>query len=522
MAKFFVILQPNNYSTSMKIFTTEDIRAIDRATIAQEGISARELIERVADGVANEISSRWSPNKDTVVFAGPGNNGADALAVSRLLIGQGFNPEIFLFNIGGDKLSSDCRDCRDDLLKLDGVRFTEVTDSFNLPELASSSLVIDGLFGSGLREPLVGGFMTLVRYINESGAKVVSIDLPSGMFGDWNRDVINRNIIHATLTLSLQFPRLAFMMKENAELVGEWKVLDIGLSPEAIHSTKTDFQIVDTAGVKMLLKPRNKFCSKADFGNLMIVAGQYGMMGAAQMCAHGASRSGVGKLTVHTAGYGFDIIQSQVPEAFFEPDKSDTIVTEIRPVHAYSAFAAGPGLGTADQTINALDTFLRTQATVPMVLDADALNCISMRRTMLNNLPQRTILTPHAVEFDRLFGTHATDEERLLTAVKVAEDYDLLILLKGHYTALVRPDGKIYFNSTGTPALATPGSGDVLTGVIGSFLAQGYKPEIAPLLGAFIHGLAGEIAAEENGEYGVTAGDIAACIGKAIRRIMGR
>ena len=158
---------------------------------------------------------------------------------------------------------------------------------------------------------------------------------------------------------------------------------------------------------------------------------------------------------------------------------------------------------------------------MPLVLDADALNCISLRRTLLNMLPPRTILTPHAGEFDRLFGSHATDEERLLTAIKVAEDYDLLILLKGRYTALVRPDGKIYFNSTGSPALATPGSGDVLTGIIASFLAQGYKPEIAPVAGAYIHGLAGEIAAETHGEYGVTASDIAACVGKAIRHTMG-
>lgn len=504
----------------MKIFTTEDIRAIDRATIETEDVTARDLIERVAEGVVSEIVSRWRPNKRTMVFAGPGNNGADALAVARQLIEQGFAPEIFLFNIGGDKLSHECKACRDDLLKLDGVSFTEVTGTFTLPELNSSFLVIDGLFGSGLREPLVSGFMALVRYINESGAKVVSIDVPSGMFSDWNRGSINRNIIHASLTLTVQFPRLAFMMKENAELVGEWKVLDIGLSNEAIRNTHTNFQIVDAAGMKMLLKPRKPFCSKADFGNLLLVTGQHGMMGAAVLSARGAVRSGVGKATVHTAGWGFEVIQGQVPEVLFEADRNDSIITEIKPAHTYTAVAVGPGIGTADPTLNALDSFLKS-ATMPLVLDADALNCISMRRTMLNMLPPRTILTPHAGEFDRLFGTHATDEERLLTAIKVAEDYDILILLKGRYTALVRPDGKIYFNSTGSPALATPGSGDVLTGIIASFLAQGYKPEIAPLAGAYIHGLAGEIAAETHGEYGVTASDIAACVGKAIRHTMG-
>ncbi len=504
----------------MKIFTTEDIRAIDRSTIETEGVTARDLIERVADGVVGEIVSRWRPNKRTTVFAGPGNNGADALAVARQLIEQGFAPEIYLFNIGGDKLSSDCRQCRDDLLKLDGVNFTEVTGSFTLPELNSSYLVVDGLFGSGLREPLTGGFMSLVRYINESGAKVLSIDVPSGMFGDWNRGAINRNIIHASLTIAIQFPRLAFMMKENSSLVGEWKVIDIGLSNDAMRRTPTNFQIVDAAGMRMLLKPRSPFCSKADFGNLLIVAGKYGMMGAAIMAARGSLRSGVGKVTVHAPGWGYEVIQGQVPEAMFDPDRNDTVVSEIKQAHAYSAVAIGPGLGTSEATINALDSFLKSSGG-PLVLDADALNCMSMRRTMLNMLPARSILTPHAGEFDRLFGTHSTDEERLLTAVKVAEDYDILILLKGHHTALVRPDGKIYFNSTGSPALATPGSGDVLTGVIAAFLAQGYKPEIAPLAGAYIHGLAGDIAADEHGEYGVTAGDIAANIGRAIRQTMG-
>ncbi len=504
----------------MKIFTTEDIRAIDRQTIEKEGVTALQLIERAADGIVNEIVSRWRPTKRTVVFAGPGNNGADALAVARQLVEQGYAPDIYLFNIGGNRLSHECRVCRDSLLQLDGVNFTEVTGTFTLPELTRSHLVIDGLFGSGLKEPLMGGFKTLVRYINESEASVVSIDVPSGMFGDWNKGAINSDIVHATLTLTFEFPRLAFMMKENAELVGKWKLLDIGLNTEAIRRTPTNFQIVDAVGARRLLKPRPDFCSKADFGNALLVAGSYGMMGAALFAARGALRSGVGKLTVHAPGWGYDVIQQQAPEALYDSDKNDNIVTEIKATHAYNAVAIGPGIGTSEATVTALETFLKSAGS-PVVLDADALNCVAQRRTMLNLLPQHSILTPHAGEFDRLFGSHANDEQRLLKAIKVADDYNLLILLKGHYSALVRPDGKVYFNITGTPALATPGSGDVLTGIILSFMAQGYRPEISPLLASYIHGVAGQLAAETHGDYGVTASDIAENVGRAIKETLG-
>lgn len=503
----------------MKIFTNDDIRAIDRLTI-ERGITSAELIARVADGVTEEIVALFPESRPTAIFAGPGNNGADALAVAARLAGKGFQPDVYLFNIGGDKLSPDCRAFRDNLKNAPGVRLVEVTGAFTLPDLDKSFLVIDGLFGSGLRDGLTGGFMSLVRYINESGATVVSIDVPSGMFSDWNHGSINRNIIHSDLTLAIQFPRLSFLMKENAELVGKWKVLDIGLDADAIRRTQTNFQIVDASGMRRLLKQRKPFCSKADLGHALIVAGSYGMMGAAQFAAKGALRSGIGKLTVRSASWGYEVLQTTVPEALFSADPNDNIITAIPPSRNFSAVAIGPGIGTAEATISAIDTFLKS-ATDPIVLDADALNCISQKRALLDLLPDHSIITPHAGEFDRLFGKHATDEERLLRAIKAAEDYNILILIKGHYTALVRPDGKVYFNSSGTPALATAGSGDVLTGIIVSFLAQGYKPEVAALLGAYVHGVAGEIAAETNGIYGTTASDIANSVGKALLKIMG-
>ena len=506
----------------MKLFTNEQIRAIDRYTIETEGIAPAELIERVAEGVTDEITARWRPSKPTVIFAGPGNNGADALATARLLREEGFHPEVYLFNIGGNKLSADCSAARDPLLEVaPDIEFHEVLNAFKPPELSSNYLIIDGLFGSGLREELQGGFKALVQYINEENATVVSIDLPSGMFGDWNPQMVNRNTVHATLTLAIQFPRLCFFIPEVAELVGEWKVLDIGLSEKAAAATQAEFCLVEKRDVHRRLRHRKEFASKADFGTAVLYAGSYGMMGAAVLAARGCLRAGVGKLTVTSPKCGYQILQTAVPEALYRHNRGELNIVEIHPDRDFSAFAAGPGMGTNEMTVKALEDFLAS-INKPVVLDADALNCIALKPTILNTVPVLSILTPHAGEFDRLFGPQPTPEARLRKAIEMAKFYNILIILKGRYTAVVRPDGKVYFNSSGCPAMATAGSGDVLTGVLLAMLAQGYPAEIASIIAVYIHGMAGEMAAAEQGEYGVTASDIADNIGKAIKEVMAK
>jgi len=504
----------------MKLFTTDEIRAIDRLTIEQEGVTPIELIERVAEGVSDEISTRWRSNKPTIVFAGPGNNGADALASARLLAERGFRPEVYLFNIGGDKLSPDCIASRDRMLaEAPDIAFCEVQSRFSMPKITSGHLVIDGLFGSGLREELQGGFKSLVQYINDENATVVSIDLPSGMFGDWNPQIVNRNTIHATLTLAIQFPRISFFIPDNAELIGEWKVLDIGLSEKAIASSTANFCLVEKRDVHRRLRHRREFASKADFGSAMLYAGSYGMMGAAILAARGALRAGIGKISVNAPKCGFQILQGQVPEALYRHNRGELNIVEIHPERDFNAIALGPGIGTSELTVKAVEDFLAT-TNRPVILDADALNCIALKPAMLNTIPVLSILTPHAGEFDRLFGPQPSAEARLRKAIEMAKYYNIIIILKGRYTAIVRPDGKVYFNSSGCPAMATAGSGDVLTGVILAMLAQGYPAEVASLIAVYIHGLAGEMAASEHGEYGVTAGDIASNIGRAIRETM--
>lgn len=503
----------------MKILSTDTVRRIDRFTIEHEGVSSLELIRRMADAVASEVMARFPASTPVTVFAGQGNNGADALVVTLRLFEAGYNVEAYLFNIGGNSLSADCKACRASLLDSGFEGLHDVEETFKFPYIPPESLVIDGLFGTGLREPLSGGYTSVARAINESEAAVISIDIPSGMFGEWNSNVVTRDVIHATVTMAAQFPRLSFFLSDNAEMVGEWKVVDIGLSRSATDEAFTKYYAVGAPEVRQTLKARDPFSSKGDYGRALVIAGCGGMMGAAVLCARGALRAGVGKLTVHSARIGFTVLQTDVPEALFESDRGDKLVEEMIPRHTYDAIGVGPGLGTNEATVAALDTLIKT-VRKPLVLDADALNIISRVQGLIEHLTPGSILTPHEGEFDRLFGEQASAEARLLKAIEVSRRHKVIIVLKGRFTATVRPDETVFFNTSGTPALATPGSGDVLTGVITGLLAQGYDPDLAAMAGVYVHGVAGELAAQRHGQYGVLASDIAQNIGAAINKIM--
>lgn len=503
----------------MKLFSAEIIKKIDQYTCEEQNISSVELMERAASSISYEVMSRFFPGKRIVVVAGPGNNGGDALATARMLIEQGYKKvEVFLFNVIG-KLSADCEAQRQKLQAIDEADFTEVTREFSPPYLSDKDVVIDGLFGSGLKEPLQGGFQSLAERINSSKAFVISIDMPSGLSGEWNAESNRRYMVHANLTLPFQFPRISFFFEENQSVVGQWKVLDIELSEDAIRRAETQFYLVEERNIRHVLRKRPDFANKRDFGSVMLMAGSMGMMGAAVMSARAALRAGAGLVTVHSAKCGMQVLQTAVPEAMFEPDRGERNITNMTLHYEHQAVAAGPGIGTYDDTINALEGLLKNNRR-PMVLDADALNCMAKRPTLLTLLSSMSIITPHAGEFDRLFGEHHSSEERLRKAVEAARQYNIIVVLKGHYTAVVRPDGKVYFNSTGNPGMATAGSGDVLTGIITGLLAQDYKPELAAIAGVFVHGLAGDLAAKKVGQQALLSTDIIDNIGPAFMQIM--
>ena len=499
----------------MKIFPTTDIRQLDAYTIEHEPIASIDLMERAANAIVKELTNQWPDKDDTrfVIFAGPGNNGGDALAVARLLVEKGYHPEVYLFNTTG-KLSVDCETNRDLLTLADGVEFHEVTNQFIPPKLSEDDVIIDGLFGSGLNKPLSGGFASLVRFINAVGATVVSIDIPSGLMGEDNSSHNMEAVVKADYTLSLQFPKLSFLFAENEAYVGAWKVLDIGLSKEAIRLTPTPYEMGDAGKIRYQLKIRNRFSHKGDFGRALLVAGQQGMAGASVLAARACLRSGVGLLTVHVPLSNNTIVQTSVPEAMTSLDANECCFTEVPNLDAYQAIGVGPGLGKDDLTKQALYDLL-SHSSVPMVVDADALNLIGENHSYLRRLPKGSIITPHPGELDRLVGKCADSFERLSKAINLAQTCGIYIVLKGAYTAVISPAGNCWFNVTGNPGMATGGCGDVLTGIILALLAQGYDADTAAKMGVYIHGMAGDIAAREKGETALIASDVVGNLHKA-------
>ncbi len=508
----------------MKIFSSDEIAAIRRYTLKAQGLNELQFIDRVGESFSLEIISETIPGHKLVIFAGPELNGAYALATARHLCLQGIRPTVYLFNIGGNRITLECAAERDALVTACGAEvLNEVTGlQFSMPNLQGEVTVIDGIFGTERTTPLSGGYKGIVRYINETKARIIALDVPSGMIVDGIDGMLSYNIIHATLTLAIGTPRVAFFMRENAELLGKWKIIPVDFNADALKSAPTRYRLMEKQDIKRLLPQRDPFESKADAGDAFIVAGSYGMLGAAVLAAQGALHCGCGKVTIHGPRCGFFVMQSTVPCALYDCDEGDTATSHIELKRDYSAVAIGPGIGQSDATLKALGEFLKiaNANSRPLVLDADALNCMWLKPDLLNHIPVMSILTPHVGEFDRMFGRQPSSYARLLKALEVAEKYRIIIILKGRFSTIVMPDGKAYFNPTGTPAMATGGSGDVLTGVLAALIARGLLPEYAALIGTYVHGLAGELAAADLGTYGVTASDIAKYIGRAIKSII--
>lgn len=492
----------------MKIFTSAQIHELDRYTIEHEPIKSVDLMERAAKAITRAVAEEWTTHTPVVVFAGPGNNGGDALAVARLLTNEGYKVRTYLFNIT-NHLSDDCVTNRQRLL--DGRHakdFTEITAKFDPPELTADTLVIDGLFGSGLNKPLAGGFASLVKYINQSPAKVVSIDVPSGLMSEDNTYNVRANIIHATLTLTLHEKKLAFLFGDAQQFIGRLKVLDIRLSQEYIQKTEAQYYVLEESDVRSRLLHRDDFAHKGNMGNALIVAGSYGMSGAAILATRACLRSGAGKVTVHTPKKNYGVMQISVPEAVLHMDHEETAFTEAVDTDGFDALGIGPGLGCQETTAIAMIAQIR-RAQCPIVADADALNILASHRAWMQQLPKGIIMTPHPKELDRLTGSPANaDFERLHRTRELAQSLQAYIILKGHNSALCLPDGQVVFNPTGNSGMATAGSGDVLTGIITALLARGYHQHNACIVGMYLHGLAGDIAVKTLGKESLMASDI--------------
>lgn len=499
----------------MKIFSSEQIREIDAYTIANEPIASIDLMERASDALFGWIAKNISTSNKFLFFCGPSNNGGDGLALARMMFFAGYNTEVYYLNSTSYSVDFSINLSR---LKKTNIYLKDISNDSDLPFINQNDIIVDALYGSGLSRPIDGFGAKLVEYINRSGANVISVDIPSGLFSNENPYPNKNTVVKANVCLTLQFPKLSFFFAENEMYVGQWHVLPIGLHPKVIEGKSTPNYYLEIMDVVPILKPRATFSHKGTYGHCLVVAGSYGMIGATVLCAKAAVNSGAGLVTVHIPKCGYDIVQQSAPMAMCKVDTNENFITSISNIDKYSSICIGPGLGTNVQTKKALEMII-SDVKVPLVLDADALNIISENKELLTTLPENTIITPHPGEFDRLFGKSNCGYERMKKAIEVSKKHKLIIVLKGAYSQIVNSDGTIFFNSTGNAGMATGGSGDVLTGVIGGLLAQGYTPLNASKLGVYIHGLAGDIAKFNFGETPLSAQDIVESLSLVFRNI---
>ncbi len=499
----------------MKILTTDQIRRLDQSTIQHEPIASIDLMERASRTFVHWFVEMFPGREKAVhVFCGPGNNGGDGLAVARLLSQDHFQVKVFLLGIS-EKLSPDCEANLERLQKARCCSFVKLEKGDPVPQMQVGDILIDAVFGSGLSRPLEGHWAGFIENLNRQPVTKVAIDIPSGMFADAPTNGVS---IHADHTFSFEMPKLGFVFPENFKRVGAWSFGSIGLDASFIEKEETPFYFTTSATVKKLLRKRKKFDHKGSYGHVLLVAGSYGKMGAAVLAAKAVLRSGAGLLTVHVPKCGYAILQSTVSEAMVSTSADEQFITTLDlDFTKYSAVGAGCGMSVNVLTNNALEGLLGSVGK-PMVLDADALNLVAADPQLFKKIPKGSILTPHLKEFERLFGKTSDSFERNALQREKAQELGVYIVLKGANSAVACPDGTCHFNSTGNPGMATAGSGDVLTGIITGLLAQSYNPFEAAIIGVYLHGLAGDLAAAEMGMEALMAGDITDCLGRAFSK----
>ena len=480
----------------IKILSTSQIRELDRYTIEHEPIRSVDLMERACDAFVDWYFPRFKHFENILIVCGTGNNGGDGLGIARILSNMWFKVSVCL-------VQSDSKSSGDYLANLN--LLPEKVKRFGFQKgnaLPESEVLIDALFGSGLSRPLDGVWADAVSQINLSRAEKIAVDIPSGLLADSNS---SGAIVQADYTVTFQLPKLAFLLPQNEKFVGDWTVLDIGLSQKFIEEANTKYYLVDAKSIQGLVRPREKFSHKGSFGHTLIAAGSYGKIGANLLATRAALRTGSGLVTSLVPKCGYEILQSSVPEAMVFTDEEEKILTSVPDISTFTSIGIGPGLGRDQQTVSFLKNIL-SQKKSPCVLDADALNILSDNPDIQKLIPENSILTPHPGEFKRLVGDWKNDFAKLEMQQNLAFKLNSVVVLKGAHTTIALPSGELYFNSTGNAAMATGGSGDVLTGILASLLSQGYSSNDSAIIGVYIHGLAGDLAAKKR--FSIIASDI--------------
>nr|MBS0037036.1 NAD(P)H-hydrate dehydratase [Saprospiraceae bacterium] len=460
-------------------------------------------MERASAVFCEWFSERYPSRECNIaVFSGSGNNGGDGLAVARMLKLNSYKVDTFFI---GD-INKASADCKTNYYKYNDIFSNIIVLNSNFEVFFAKknyNIIIDGILGAGLDRPLKGVILNLVQWINKQEAAKISIDIPTGLFVD---QPTTSESINADHVLSFEFPKLAFLLPENAQRVKNWEFRSIGLHPRGIEKINTPHLFITQKDMLEFVGDRSTFSHKGTYGKALIIAGQYGFAGAALLAARACMKSGCGLLYLHLPSQCVDILQSGIPEAVCFTDPHLQVFSTPPNLENISAVGCGPGIGTSSTTAKALKKLI-TASSLPLVIDADALNIIASHQ-WLDRLPPHTIITPHPGEFERLFGKSQNHFQRLELQKRMSVKYKIIIVLKGAYTTISSPDGEVFFNSTGNPGMATAGSGDVLTGILTAIVAKGRPPLQASIFGVYLHGLAGDLASKKVGEESLMASDI--------------
>jgi len=499
----------------MKIFTASQIRACDAYTIHISSMQSANLMERAAEQCVEWLVKYFPPETLFLTLCGTGNNGGDGLAISRLLHNRGYGVKAFLLQFS-PQLSPDSNTNLQRLQKIGADLVTIVEPDTFITDIPPNLVILDAILGTGLNRSTEGWVAAFINYINQLPNKKIAIDIPSGLPAD-SIPAKEAAIVKADDTLSFQFYKRTFLHPETGVYAGNIHIIDIGLDKKFIEATPSNYTGTDLAEIKKIYRPRKPFSHKGTYGSVLMVGGSYGKIGAITLSSKAALRAGAGLVTALVPECGYAILQTAVPEVMCRVS-GEKYLEKIDHWDKMQAIGIGPGMDTADASVKALSEFIDV-CKQPFVIDADGLNIISKHPELLSRLPQGTILTPHPKEFTRLFGESVNSMVQVEHARMQAIRYNINIVLKGHHTAVVTSEGECWYNLTGNAGMATAGAGDVLTGIITGLLAQGYEPHEAAILGVYVHGLAGDIAAGMLSQEALIAGDIIENLGKAFLAI---
>ena len=496
----------------MKLFSKEQIYEGDKLTVERQNISSTDLMERAGTEIFNWMHLRMQGAQVPIhIFCGIGNNGGDGLVLARHLILDGYNVNVYIVNYS-DKRSKDF------LINYD--RIKNVTKNWPIllknasksPEINPNDIIVDAIFGIGLNRPVDDWVKALFIHLKNTKAFTLSIDIPSGL----QTDVVPKDedsVVKASYTLSFVTPKLVFFLPETAKYTLQWEVLDIGFDQEYLFKTNTEAELIGKHDVLPLYKPRDKFSHKGQFGHSLIIGGSYGKIGAVTLASKSALSSGAGLVTAYVPKCGYVPLQTSFPEAMVITDVNNEKITSIDFKITPTVISFGVGIGTDDKTQTAFEDFLKTNKT-PLVIDADGINLLSKKPTLLKLLPEETVLTPHPKELERLIGVWKDDFDKINKVKALSKKHNLIIVIKGAHTITVFHE-KLYINTTGNPGLSTAGSGDVLTGIITGLISQGYQPVIATIFGVYLHGKSADIAVEDYGYQSLIASHIIDYLGAA-------